>query len=156
MNEDMSAEDRQSSQNPRDRDVEGRARQARPRDALGRPLPYSARGVEAVSEEPLPPAETIATAKALIEAGRPFSAHEIYETRWKSCPAAERELWQGMAQLCVAVTHAMRGNQRGGLRLLERGSGRLGRYAEGDGPTYGLDLGAETAWARGIVEHPSS
>lgn len=37
----------------RDRDEEGRPRQARPRDKLGRPLPYGAEGVEPVSEEPL-------------------------------------------------------------------------------------------------------
>ncbi|MFP3670017.1 hypothetical protein SB717_33505, partial [Priestia sp. SIMBA_032] len=69
----------------RDRDPSGRARQARPRDALGRPLPYGAVGVEPVSEEPLPPAETIAVATALLRQGRPFSAHEVYEVRWKSC-----------------------------------------------------------------------
>ena len=39
----------------RDRDTAGRARQARPRDRLGRPLPYGSAGVEPVPEEPLPP-----------------------------------------------------------------------------------------------------
>ena len=47
----------------RDRDSDGRARQARPRDELGRPLPYDAAGVEPVSEEPLPPDETVAYAR---------------------------------------------------------------------------------------------
>ncbi len=46
-------------QTQRDRDADGRARQSRPRDELGRPLPYGSVGVEPVSEEPLPAAETI-------------------------------------------------------------------------------------------------
>ena len=46
----------------RDRDAQGRARQARPRDELGRPLPYGSAGVEPVSEDPLPPSETIGEA----------------------------------------------------------------------------------------------
>ena len=97
----------------RDRDALGRARQARPRDALGRPLPYGAEGVEPVSEEALPPAETLTTARELVDAGRPFAAHEVLEARWKAGPPEERDLWQGLAQLCVALTHAARGNHPG-------------------------------------------
>src|SRR6478735_587512 len=70
----------------RDRDTKGRARQARPRDALGRPLPYGTEGVEPVSEEPLPPEETLTAARGLVAAGRPFSAHEVLEARWKAGP----------------------------------------------------------------------
>lgn len=121
----------------RDRDTEGRPRQDRPRDALGRPLPYGAAGVPPVSEEPLPPLETIATAESLLAQGRPFAAHEVFEARWKAAPDDERDLWQGLAQLCVGMTHALRGNAVGARRLLDRGRERLERYA---GPTYGLDL----------------
>ena len=103
----------------RDRDPEGRPRQARPRDALGRPLAYGEVGVEPVSEEPLPPYETVASARALLDEGRPFSAHEVLEARWKDGPEEERPLWQGLAQLCVGITHLARGNTAGGLRLLE-------------------------------------
>ncbi|WP_028463215.1 DUF309 domain-containing protein [Nocardia sp. 348MFTsu5.1] len=124
----------------RDRDPDGRARQSRPRDELGRPLPYGSVGVEPVSEEPLPPAETIAAATALLEQGRPFSAHEVYEVRWKTCPQAERALWQGLAQVCVALTHQARGNHRGARRLLERAILQLSAYRATAGPTYGLDL----------------
>lgn len=126
----------------RDRDADGRARQSRPRDALGRPLPYGSAGVEPVSEQPLPPVDTIAEATRLLDEGRPFAAHEVFEARWKDAPAAERNLWQGMAQLCVAITHAMRGNATGATRLLERATDRLDGY---DGPVYGLDL---AAWSR--------
>ena len=132
----------------RDRNEQGRAEQARPRDALGRPLPYGAQGVEPVSEEPRPPAETLAVARELLDAGRPFSAHEVLEVRWKSGPASERDLWQGLAQLCVGLTHHARGNAVGAARLVERAAGRLEAYAGTDGPTYGLDLAATVACAR--------
>ena len=136
----------------RDRDATGRPRQDRPRDALGRPLPYGATGVEPVPEDPLPPLESLATARALVEAGRPFAAHEVLEARWKAGPEAERDLWQGLAQICVGLTHAARGNTVGAARLLDRGATRLEAYDAGDGPRYGLDLPAIVACAR---EHPT-
>jgi hypothetical protein len=135
----------------RDRDAAGRARQARPRDALGRPLPYGAEGVEPVSEEPLPPEETLRTARELVTAGRPFSAHEVLEARWKAGPPEERDLWQGLAQLCVAITHAARGNGTGADRLYERAAVRLATYAATGRGTYGLDLDAVLECARGHV-----
>ena len=130
------------------RDRAGRPRQARPRDSLGRPLPYGAAGVDPVPEEPLPPMESVQVAKQLVEEGRPFAAHEVLEARWKAGPAEERDLWQGLAQLCVGLTHAARGNSAGALRLVERGAGRLEEYGTGEGPTYGLDLTGVVACAR--------
>ncbi|WP_101525838.1 DUF309 domain-containing protein [Nocardioides houyundeii] len=132
----------------RDRDEEGRARQARPRDALGRPLPYGEQGVEPIDETPLPPDETLDLARSLLQEGRPFAAHEALEVRWKSCPAEERELWQGLAQLCVGLTHAARGNQVGAERLVERAAGRLDAYGLSGGPTYGLVLADLVSRAR--------
>ena len=123
----------------RDRDPEGRARQARPRDELGRPLPYGAQGVEPVSEEPLPPDEALASARQLVGLGRPFSAHEVLEARWKAGPVEERDLWQGLAQVCVAVTHAARGNQVGADRLFERAAARLDSFAATGRFAYGVD-----------------
>ena len=82
----------------RDRDIDGRARQARPRDALGRPLAYGAEGVEPVSEEALPPSEALKKARELIAAGRPFAAHEVLEARWKAGPIEDGDLWQGLAR----------------------------------------------------------
>lgn len=132
----------------RDRDPAGRPRQTRPRDALGRPLPYGVTGVEPVSEEPLPPAETLDAARSLVHEGRPFAAHEVLEARWKAGPSEERDLWQGLAQICVGLTHAARGNSVGAGRLVERGVARLEEYDAGTGPTYGLDLSAVVACAR--------
>ncbi len=106
-------------------------------------------GVDPVSEEPLPPSDTIEQATRLLDEGRPFAAHEVFEARWKDSPADERDLWQGMAQLCVAVTHAMRGNPTGARRLLGRGVGHLHDYG---GPTYGLDVEEWVSRAQAAVE----
>jgi hypothetical protein len=138
----------------RDRDSYGRARQARPRDSLGRPLPYGSAGVEPVSEEPLPPFETIRAAHELLVGGRPFSAHEVFEARWKAGPTIERDLWQGLAQLCVGITHAERGNRTGALRLIGRAGKRLENYASTGGPSYGLDLGGVVSWIREREREP--
>lgn len=135
----------------RDRNASGRPRQARPRDALGRPLPYGSVGVEPVSEEPLPPAQTLVVARSLVEAGRQFAAHEVLEARWKAGPVEESNLWQGLAQICVGLTHAARGNTVGALRLVERGAARLEQYGSGGGSTYGLDLSAVVSCARDQV-----
>ena len=135
----------------RDRDTKGRARQARPRDALGRPLPYGTEGVEPVSEEPLPPEETLRAARELVEVGRPFAAHEVLEARWKAGPVQERDLWQGLAQLCVAVTHAARGNQVGPDRLFERAAERLAAFAATGRWAYGLALNDVVEQARSHV-----
>ena len=140
----------------RDRDSQGRARQARPRDRLGRPLPYGDVGVEPVPEEPLPPSQTISYAHDLLADGRPFSAHEVYEARWKAGPDSERELWQGLAQLCVGITHAERGNQVGALRLVGRAGRRLETYAATDGPVYGLDLTKIIEWIRDREREPDN
>lgn len=135
----------------RDRDERGRAQQARPRDALGRPLPYGATGVEPISEEPRSPEATLAYARSLLDEGRPFAAHEALEVRWKSCPEEERELWQGLAQLCVGLTHHERGNAVGASRLVERAAQRLQHYEQTQAPTYGLDLAALIGCARDQV-----
>ena len=111
-------------------------------------MPYGVAGVEPVSEEPLPPLETLDFARSLVREGRPFSAHEVLEARWKAGPDEERDLWQGLAQICVGLTHAARGNSTGAVRLLERGAARLEEYDAGDGSAYGLDLRAVITCAR--------
>ncbi|MFI5756430.1 DUF309 domain-containing protein [Streptomyces sp. NPDC051569] len=130
----------------RDRDSEGRARSARPRDGLGRPLPYGAPGVERQPEGLVrAPGETVREAQRLLDGGRPFHAHEVFEDAWKSGPDAERALWRGLAQLAVGLTHAARGNTAGGARLLLRGAGGIAAYR--DRAPYGIDVAGLTAWA---------
>jgi len=151
-----SSQDQPHEPHERDRDSAGRARQARPRDRLGRPLPYGSEGVEPVSEEPLPPTATISSAHELLIKGRPFSAHEVYEARWKAGPDSERELWQGLAQLCVGITHAERGNRICSRRLVGRARRRLETYAATDVPAYGLDLNHIIEWIRNREREPDS
>ncbi|MCX4553678.1 DUF309 domain-containing protein [Streptomyces sp. NBC_01267] len=134
----------------RDRDAEGRARSARPRDGLGRPLPYGAAGVERQPEGVVrSPAETVREAQRLLDAGMPFHAHEVFEDAWKAGPETERALWRGLAQLAVGLTHAARGNTAGGARLLRRGADGLTAYRE-SGP-YGIDITGLTAWAEQLA-----
>lgn len=102
----------------------------RARDALGRPL--SAGSPDAVPEVPeraLPPAQALELARELLAQGRAFGAHEVFEAVWKAAPAAQRDLWQGLAQVCVGLTHLQRGNRTGGARLLRRGAGRLAAFS---------------------------
>jgi uncharacterized protein len=109
----------------RDRDQTGRARNARPRDRLGRPLDREAAGEPAAPDEVLDPQATLRSAQRLIDEGKPFHAHEVLEARWHASPAAERDLWQGLAQLAVGLTHALRGNAAGAAALLRRGADRI-------------------------------
>ncbi|MFE9835789.1 DUF309 domain-containing protein [Streptomyces sp. NPDC005551] len=139
----------------RDRDTEGRARNARPRDGLGRPLPYGADGVERQPEGIVrAPAETVAQAQALLDAGKPFHAHEVFEDAWKSGPEEERGLWRGLAQLAVGLTHAARGNTTGGARLLRRGGGAVEQWAAETGRPrpYGMVLAELADWARELAD----
>ncbi|MFF5140252.1 DUF309 domain-containing protein [Streptomyces sp. NPDC013157] len=138
----------------RDRDAAGRARSARPRDGLGRPLPYGAPGVERQPEGVVrTPQETVAEAQALLDAGKPFHAHEVFEDAWKSGPETERTLWRGLAQLAVGLTHAARGNGTGGARLLRRGAGAVEEWAAGGGERrpYGIDVDGLARWARELA-----
>src|SRR6476646_7186754 len=123
---------------PRDRDSSGRARKSRPRDALWRPLAYGSETVERQPEGVVrTPDETITQAQELLDSGKPFHAHEVFEDAWKSTAGADRELWKGLAQLAVGLTHLGRGNMRGAQTLLQRGSRAVAGYR--DRPPYGLD-----------------
>jgi hypothetical protein len=73
-------------------------------------------------------AEAAALADRLLRDGRPFHAHEVLEAAWKSGPSGERDLWQGLAQIAVGLTHARRGNARGAVALLSRGAERVRGY----------------------------
>jgi predicted metal-dependent hydrolase len=64
----------------------------------------------------------------LLAEGRPFHAHEVFEAAWKSIPGPERELWRGLAQIAVGLTHAKRGNAGGAVALLRRGAGHVTEF----------------------------
>jgi uncharacterized protein len=114
----------------RDRDRSGRPRNARPRDGLGRPLPRGGSGEDTMPDDlAVTGTQAAELADQLLRAGRPFHAHEVLEAAWKTGPAAERDLWQGLAQIAVGLTHAHRGNARGAVTLLRRGAARVRGYA---------------------------
>ncbi|HTF52436.1 MAG TPA: DUF309 domain-containing protein [Pseudonocardia sp.] len=134
----------------RDRDPRGRARNARPRDAAGRPLAHGAPGVERVPEDlVLAPVEALAEAQRLLDEGLPFQAHEVLEGAWKATTGVERTLWQGLAQLAVGLTHAQRRNATGAVSLLERGAERIGPFATE--PPHGVDVAGLSAHATALA-----
>lgn len=104
----------------RARDGAQRPQQDRPRDELGRPLPHGQPGVAPIPDEERGDAETLKLAQRLIDQGQPFAAHEVLESRWKTCPADQRRRWQALAQAAVALTHLRRGNATGARRLARR------------------------------------
>lgn len=119
-----------TSRSGRDRDESGRPRNARPRDALGRPLPPGSAGVPRIPDDlALSPAETLCYAQDLLDDGLAFHAHEVFEAAWKSGPEHERLLWQSLAQFAVGVTHIQRGNTEGAVALLNRAADGLNRVA---------------------------
>jgi hypothetical protein len=134
----------------RERDELGRPRNARPRDALGRPLARGACGVEGVPDDlALSPREALVEAQRLLDEGRPFHAHEVLEATWKAAPDVERDLWQGLAQLAVGLTHALRGNKTGAAVLLRRGGEHISGYAQV--PPHGIDVPGLLRWARTLA-----
>ena len=142
----------------RERDRSGRPRNARPRDALGRPLPRGEPGVVGVPDDVvMGPSEALIEAQRLLDEGLPFHAHEVLEAAWKAAPDAERDLWQGLAQLAVGLTHALRGNNLGAATLLRRGADRISGFAAA--PPHGTDVTGLLHWARTLAGHlddPSS
>ncbi|BEL05459.1 hypothetical protein Q0Z83_036500 [Actinoplanes sichuanensis] len=94
----------------------------------------------------LPPAEALALAQQLLDDGMPFHAHEVLEAAWKAAPDEERELWRGLAQLAVGLTHARRGNRTGAARLLSRAAERIGGYEQS--APHGIAAAELGAWAR--------
>ena len=157
----------------RDRDPAGRARNSRPRDELGRPLPYGSPDVPRAPEGVLrTPDETITQAQELLDAGLPFHAHEVFEDAWKTSgsagvaadgkapvngpsTAADRGLWKGLAQVAVGLTHLARGNNnRGAQTLLRRGAAAISPY-QLEQP-YGLDIGGIVSWATDLAERLGS
>lgn len=128
------------------------SRPERPRDAAGRPLPYGQPGVPPVRDDPnRSPAATLALADEYLAGGRPFAAHEVLEGAWKNRPDRERDLWQGLAQVAVGLTHLQRGNPTGATALLRRGVEHLSGQAgiEGCDPSR---IAAAAATIADLVE----
>lgn len=98
----------------------------------------------------LPPLESLREAQRLLDAALPFHAHEVLEGTWRAAPIEERDLWQGLAQLAVGLTHVLRGNPVGARTLLERGRSRIIRYVRQ--PPYGVDVVGLNRWATELLD----
>jgi hypothetical protein len=136
---------------PRDRDPAGRARNSRLRDDLGRPLPD--RATLASDPPALAPADALSTGQRLLDAGRPFAAHEVFEAVWKATADPERDLWRGLAQLAVGITHALRDNPAGARSLLARAAATLAAYRSA--PPYDIDVDGLIRWADQAAVDPA-
>ncbi len=135
----------------RDRDESGRPRSARPRDALGRPLSQGSEGTPRIPDDlRLSPAETLVYAQDLLDRGLAFNAHEVLEAAWKTGPAEERGLWQGLAQLMVGITHVQRGNVKGAITVLRRAAAGL---SDEDRPApHAIDVAGLVEYADGLID----
>lgn len=91
-------------------------------------------------------------AQQLLDAGRPFHAHEVFEDAWKSSHGSDAGLWKALAQLAVGRTHQLRGNEVGAVRLLQRAAAGFEPYAAD--PPHGLALQELREWALGPPDRP--
>jgi hypothetical protein len=110
----------------------------RPRDELGRPLPWGSE-----NRLHLPDFESfdIETNHRLavehFNAGQFFAAHEAWEVTWKLARGTpDEEFFKGLSQLGAGYTHYLRGNAHGVVALLGRAVERLLVYASRYGERY--------------------
>ena len=118
-----------------------RNKPVRPRDLLGRPLPWEAENELTLEDfDSLSTDENHRLGVAHFDAGRFFPAHEAWETAWKQArDTDDAELFKGLSQLGAGWVHLARGNRHGAVTLLERARSRISAYPEG---TLGLDTAA--------------
>jgi uncharacterized protein len=77
----------------------------------------------------------------------------VFEAVWKDTSGPDRDLWRGLAQLAVGITHALRGNESGSRSLLQRSAATLAPFA-GSTPA-GIDVDGLRDWARRAGDDPS-
>ena len=112
----------------------------RPRDELGRPLPWEAENRLHLEDfDSLPAEENHRLAIEHFDAGRFFPAHEAWETVWKQLKGTpDEEFFKGMSQLGAGYTHYRRGNPHGTHVLIRRALSRITPYGD---QHQGIDVG---------------
>jgi uncharacterized protein len=113
--------------------TEARNKPERPRDRLGRPLPWGSDGdLELEDFDALSLDENHELGRTHARSGRWFPAHEAWETAWKQArDTEEAELFKGLSQMGAGYVHLLRGNAHGASTLLRRAAGRIGSYEDG-------------------------
>jgi hypothetical protein len=64
----------------------------------------------------------------LFRAGRYFETHEEWELVWRDAAKEEKDFYQGMVHLTVALYQASRGNSRAAHSQMTKARRRLSRY----------------------------
>ncbi len=109
-----------------------RQKPERPRDLLGRPLPW-----EAQNQLHLPDFDAMSLDEnhlaglRFVNERNWFGAHEAWETAWKQARGTgDEEFFKGLSQMGAGYVHLLRGNAHGARTLLRRGAGRVGAYPD--------------------------
>jgi hypothetical protein len=133
-------------------DQPGTAKKAqRPRDELGRPLPWGAENMLQIQDyDALPVEEDHRLAIESFNAGNFFAAHEAWESAWRKVRGTgDEEFFHGLAQLGAGFTHYRRGNPHGARTLLARAVRRLSGYAPAH---HGIEVAALVEATRAIAD----
>jgi hypothetical protein len=112
---------------------ESRQKPERPRDPLGRPLPW---GEQTQLHMPDFDAMTLdenhEAGRRFVAEGNWFAAHEAWETAWKQARGTgDEEFYKGLSQMGAGYVHLRRGNAHGATTLLRRGARRVRGYPDG-------------------------
>jgi predicted metal-dependent hydrolase len=107
-----------------------RQKTRRPRDELGRPLPWGEENrLQLEDFDSLSTEENHRLGTDHFNHGRFFPAHEAWETAWKqSKGTGDEEFFKGLSQLGAGYVHYRRGNPHGTFTLLRRGIRRITQY----------------------------
>ena len=121
---------------------EVRQKPERPRDELGRPLPWGeATRLSLPDFDAMSLAENDRAGRRFLADHNFFGAHEAWETAWKQAKGTgEEELFKGLSQMGAGYVHLLRGNAHGAITLLTARClahrdlpGRHARYRHGRG-----------------------
>jgi hypothetical protein len=120
---------------------DARQKPERPRDELGRPLPWGeASSLHLPDFDAMSLHDNDRAARGFLADRNYFGAHEAWETAWKQAKGTgDEELFKGLSQMGAGYVHLLRGNAHGAITLLRRGALRVGAYPAG---TKGIDTAA--------------
>jgi hypothetical protein len=113
----------------------------RPRDELGRPLPWGAQNRLQIEDyDALPPEEDHRLGVENFNRHNFFAAHEAWESAWRQVRGSgDEEFFHGLAQLGAGFTHYARGNPHGAVTLMRRAVARIRPYGRRH---MGIDVAA--------------
>jgi predicted metal-dependent hydrolase len=131
-----------------------RLKPVRPRDELGRPLPWDAESrLQLPDFDAMTLEENDRIARELLAERNVFGAHEAWETAWKQAKGTgDEELFKGLSQMGAGYVHLLRGNAHGAMTLLRRGASRVVAYPDGSRGIATTELAARLEADAAAVE----